>query len=144
MYFTYCPVQIYKIMFRRFLFSRIWSSAQDYAVLRLLLNPVVISGFITQPSYVLDFHLTECVRRKWFVLAVYQFWKGISAGLALKYFTWFIAWHRGGMCIWHISQHLTYRNVAYEVEMRHMMWHMRSRCDMWYTNPRVLYIFPYR
>ena len=77
-------------MFRRFLFSRIWSSAQDYAVLRLLLNPVVISGFITQPSYVLDFHLTECVRRKWFVLAVYQFWKGISAGLALKYFTWFI------------------------------------------------------
>jgi len=28
-------------MFRRSLFSRIWSSAQDYAVLGLLLNPVV-------------------------------------------------------------------------------------------------------
>jgi len=32
----------------------------------------------------------KCVRRKWFVLAVYQVWKGISAGLALEYFTWFI------------------------------------------------------
>jgi len=40
-HFTYCPVQIYKIMFRRFLFSRIWSSAQKYAVLGVLLNPVV-------------------------------------------------------------------------------------------------------
>jgi len=48
------------------------------------------TGFITQPSCVLEFHLTESVRRKWFVLAVYQFWKGISAGPALKYFTWFI------------------------------------------------------
>jgi len=28
-------------MFRRFLFSRIWSSAQDYASLGLLLNPIV-------------------------------------------------------------------------------------------------------
>jgi len=41
MHLTYCPVQIYKIIFRRFLFSRIWSTAQDYAVLGLLLNPVV-------------------------------------------------------------------------------------------------------
>jgi len=32
----------------------------------------------------------KSVRRKWFVLAVYQFWKGISAGPALRYFTWFI------------------------------------------------------
>jgi len=40
MHFTYCPVQIYKIMFRRFLSLRIWSSAQDYAVLGLLLNLV--------------------------------------------------------------------------------------------------------
>jgi len=46
--------------------------------------------FITQASCLLDFNLTESVRRKWFVLAVYQFWKGISAGPALKYFTWFI------------------------------------------------------
>jgi len=48
------------------------------------------TGFITQPSCVLDFHLTESVRGKWFVLAVYRFWKGISAGPALKYFTWCI------------------------------------------------------
>ena len=46
--------------------------------------------FITQPSCPCYFHLTESVRRKWFVLAVYQFRKGISAGPALKYLTWFI------------------------------------------------------
>ena len=46
--------------------------------------------FITQPSCLFDFHLTESVSRKWFVLAVYQIWKGISGGPALKYFTWFI------------------------------------------------------
>jgi len=45
---------------------------------------------ITQSGWVFDFHLTESVRWKWFVLAVYQFRKGISAGPALKYFTWFI------------------------------------------------------
>jgi len=39
-HFTYHPVQIFKIMFRRFLFSRIWSSAQDHALLVLLLNLV--------------------------------------------------------------------------------------------------------
>ena len=32
----------------------------------------------------------KSVRRKWFVLASYQVWKGISAGPALEYFTWFI------------------------------------------------------
>ena len=62
--------------------------------------------FITQPSCLFDFHLTELVRRKWFVLAVYQFWKGISAGPALKYFTWFIG--AGGLnwfvaSLWHNS-----------------------------------------
>ena len=39
-YFTYRPVQISKIMFRRFIFSRIWSCAQDHALLVLLLNLV--------------------------------------------------------------------------------------------------------
>jgi len=48
------------------------------------------TGFITQPSWFLDLHLTESVMWKWFVLAVCQFWKGISAGPALKYFTWLI------------------------------------------------------
>ena len=37
-HFIYRSVQMFKIMFRRFLFSRIWSSAQDHAVLVLLLN----------------------------------------------------------------------------------------------------------
>ena len=49
-----------------------------------------VMGFITQSGWVFHFHLTESVRWKWFVLAVYQFRKGISAGPALKYFTWFI------------------------------------------------------
>ena len=39
-YFTYRSVQILKIMFPRFLFYRIWSSAQDHAVLVLLHNLV--------------------------------------------------------------------------------------------------------
>jgi len=40
---TYRPVQKFKIMFWSFLFSRIWSSAQDNVVLDLLLNLV---GFV--------------------------------------------------------------------------------------------------
>ena len=45
-----------------------------------------ITGFITQSGWVFHLHLTESVRRKWFVLAVYQFRNSISAGQALKYF----------------------------------------------------------
>ena len=77
-YFTYRSVQNLKPCSGDFMFH--WSSAQDCAVRCLLLNPVVLLISAWQKS----------VRRKWFVLAVYQFWKGISAGLALKYFTWFI------------------------------------------------------
>jgi len=49
-YFTYRPVQIFKIMFQRFLFSRIWSSAQDHALLDLLLNLVGLFIF-TRPRW---------------------------------------------------------------------------------------------
>jgi len=77
-HFTYCPVQIFKIMFRRFLFSLILSTRS------------CVTGFITQSGWVFHFRLTESVSSKWVVLAVYQFRKGISAGPALKYFTWFI------------------------------------------------------
>jgi len=49
-----------------------------------------VIGFITQSGWVFHFHLTESVRWKWCVLAVCQFRKGLSAGPALKYFTWFI------------------------------------------------------
>ena len=68
---------IFKILFRRF-----YSPESD--------PPHKIMRSITQPSCVWDFHLTESVRCKWFVLAVHQFWKGISAGPDLKYFTRFI------------------------------------------------------
>jgi len=74
MHFTYCPVQIYKIMF----------PAEIFILQNLIFRTKLCgTGFITQPSCVFDFNLTESVR-KWFVLAVYQFWKGISAGPALK------------------------------------------------------------
>jgi len=100
----YVPLQVYR--FQKFIllfvqyniqnpvpeiwFSRIWSSAQDYAVQCLLLNPVVFLISASQQS----------VKRKWFVLAVYQVWKGISAGPSLKYFTWFIG--AGGITHIHI------------------------------------------
>jgi len=44
-YFTYRSVQIFKIMFPRFLSTRIWSAAQDHTVLLLLLN--VVGVFIS-------------------------------------------------------------------------------------------------
>jgi len=53
--------------------------------------------FITQQSCLFDLDLTESVKSKWFVLVVYQFRKGISAGPALKYFTLFIG--AGGGCL---------------------------------------------
>jgi len=87
-YVTYRSVQIFKILFPEIIFSRIWSSAQDYAVRCLLLNPVVILTSTWQKS----------VRRKLFVLAVYQFWKYNSAGPALQYFTWFTG-AGGSLCI---------------------------------------------
>jgi len=74
MYFTLCLVQIYKIIFRGFLFSRIWSSAQDYAVLGLLLNPVMFLISIWQ-------NLSNRNNLYWRCTSLGQ---GISAGPALK------------------------------------------------------------
>jgi len=49
-HFTYRPVQIFKIMLRRFSIPRIWSSAQDHALLVLLLN--LVGFFIsTRPRW---------------------------------------------------------------------------------------------
>jgi len=84
--FTSRSVQIFKIMFRRFLFSRIWSSAQDHALLVLLLNLV---GFFMS---------------RWQNLPVGNdlYWRCTSfekAGPALKYFTWLIG--TGGSHEWH-------------------------------------------
>jgi len=75
---------------------RIWSSAQDYAELGLLLNPVVFLISAWQNS----------VRRKWFVLAVYQVWKGISAWPALKCFTLFIG--AGGVLDSYVNMNILY------------------------------------
>jgi len=83
------------------LFSGIWYSAQNFAVLGLFLNPVVcwISAW------------QKFVRRKWLELAVYQFSKGISAGLALKYLTWLIG--AGGMAYGGVS-HVTHMNESWK------------------------------
>jgi len=47
-YFTYRAVQIFKIILRKFLFYRIWSSAQDHAFLVLFLNLVGVFIFKRQ------------------------------------------------------------------------------------------------
>jgi len=67
----------------REIFSRIWSSAQDHAVLVLFLN---IVGFVISAWQ-------KSVRRKYFVPQLYQLRRGISEGPALKYFYMI---HRGG------------------------------------------------
>jgi len=104
-------------MFRRFLFSRIWSSTQDHAVLVLLLSLV---GFFISTWQ-------KSVRRKWFVLAVYQFRKGISAGLALQYFTWFIG--AGGFHVCDIAKNI---RVTWRIHMCDMtpssVWHDAFMC----------------
>jgi len=62
----------YTILVRRIKWSRIWSSAQDYAVLVLLR---ITSGWSIscRPSW------------KKFIPVMYQPWMGTSVGLALKY-----------------------------------------------------------
>ena len=56
----------------------------------------------------------------WFVLAVYQFWKGISAGPALKYFTWFIG-AGGSHDMW--MKHFTFINESSHTYERIISYH---------------------
>jgi len=71
--------------------TKIWSSAQDHAVLHLLLNTV---GFFFSTRQ-------KSAWQKWIVPQLYQLPRGILEGPALQYyiFTWFIgsgAWSRCG------------------------------------------------
>jgi len=78
-YFTYRSIQIFKIMFRGFIFknpTKIWSAAQNHALLDLLLNTV---GFFISAR-----QKSACW--KWFVPQLYQLRRGILEGPALKYF----------------------------------------------------------
>jgi len=79
-HYTYRSVHIFKIMFRRFLFSRIWSSAQDHALLVLLLNLVVV--FISsRPRWTGGNYLYHSSTR----------FEGASrGGQPFNIFTWFI------------------------------------------------------
>jgi len=78
--FTYRSVQIFKIMFRRFLFSTIWSSAQDHAVLVLLLNLVgfFISTWPRWSGRNVLYHICT------------SFEEASRGGQPLSIFTWFI------------------------------------------------------
>jgi len=79
-YFTYRPVQIFKIMFRRFVFSRIWSSAQDHALLVLLLN--LVGFFIsTRPRWSGENNLYHSCT---------SFEGASRVGQPFNIFTWFI------------------------------------------------------
>ena len=86
--FTYRSVQIFKIMFRRFLFSRIWSSAQDHAVLVLLLNLLVFS-FPTDRICQVEMICIGGVPLK----------NSFSAGPDLNHFSMI---HRGGRVYWEL------------------------------------------
>jgi len=62
------------------------SCSEDNILQNLILRTrLCCTGFITPPSCVFDFSLTDIFIRKWFVLAVYQVWKGISEGPAIFY-----------------------------------------------------------
>ena len=78
-YFTYPSVQIFKILFRGFILknpTKIWFSAQDHAVMLLLLNIVGFFIYARQQSAWL----------KRFVPQLYQHRRGILEGPALKDF----------------------------------------------------------
>jgi len=100
-YFTYRSVQILKIMFWRFLFSRIWSSSQDHAVLVLLLN--LVGFFIsTWPRWsggnVLYHSCTS--------------FEGASrGGQPLNIFTWFIGAGGIHVCLDVCASVCSYENV---------------------------------
>ena len=85
-HFTYHPVQLFKIIFRKFLFSRIWSSTQDRALLVLFLN--LVGFFISRrPDWSLrndSYH--SCTRRG-------------NCGGALNIFTSFIGAGRRFACL---------------------------------------------
>ena len=80
-YFTYRSIQIFKIMFRGFILkipTKIWSSAQDHALLDLLLNTV---GFFISARQ-------KSASWKWFVPLFYQLRRGIFKVLALSGWSW--------------------------------------------------------
>jgi len=52
-----------------------------------------VTGFITQHSWVVHFLLIDMISKECCVWALYQFPRGLSAGLALKYFCMI---HKGG------------------------------------------------
>ena len=65
------------------------SCYKDFVLQNLILRTRLCgTGFLTQPNSVFISSKQKSVRCSWFVWTVYHFWKGISAGPALKYFTW--------------------------------------------------------
>ena len=64
------------------------SSSKHFILQNLILDTRLCSiGFITQHSWVSDFRLSNMVKRKRFVLAVYQYQKASRGGRPLNIFT---------------------------------------------------------
>ena len=64
------------------------SCSKHFILQNLILDARLCStGFITQPSWLSDFPVTNMVRRKRFVLAVYQYQKASRGGRPLNIFT---------------------------------------------------------
>jgi len=71
---------------------------KDFPLQNLILRTRLCgTGFIPQHRWVVDFHLIDMIRRKYFVPGLYQIRKGKSVGLALKYF---YRIHRVGKTVW--------------------------------------------
>jgi len=93
--FTYRSIQIFKIMFWGFIFknpTKIWSSAQDHALIHLLLNTV---GFFISVRRNLPYRndlYSSCT----------SFQGASSRGKPLNIFTWFIG--SGGLLLQILSE----------------------------------------
>jgi len=97
----YVPLQVnrfQKSILRIVQYKYLKSSSGDFILQNLILRTRSCgTGFITQSSWFFHYHLTTLVRWECFVPQLYQFWKGISGGPALKYFYMI---HGGGR-MWH-------------------------------------------
>jgi len=80
-----------KIDLRIVQYNYLRSCSKHFVLQNLILRTKFCgTGIITQPIVFWISAWQKSVKRKWFVLSVYQFWKGVSAGPALKYLTWLI------------------------------------------------------
>ena len=125
-YFTYRSVQIIKILFPENLFSSIWSSAQDHAVLVLLLNLVGFFIFTWPPWSGGNVLYHSCT----------SFEGASRGGQPLNIFTWFIgaggSWCMSficGMWVIYVSFIMEYESF---IGISHLhVSHKAYMCELW-------------